>query len=89
MDLQDVRFVDGVFEDVCACFDQVEVVILDLAFSTHLGSHGEPAPDLVAEEVVELAGCTIPFFELFCLVQRLNEKLLLSLCVEPLPEFLR
>ena len=88
VDFQDVSSVDGVFEDVCARFEQEEIVILDLAFTVLLGGHGEAAPDLVSEQVVEFAGGAVPFFELLCVVERLDEELLLVFAVQPLPEFL-
>lgn len=88
MDFQYVTFVDGILENIRAGFDQVEIVILDLAFSVLLGGHGEAAPDLVPELVVELAGSAVPFFELPCFVECLDEELLLILGVQPLPQFL-
>jgi hypothetical protein len=88
VDFQDVSIVDGVLEDVRARFDQVEIVILDLAFSALLGGHGEPAPDLISKLVVELASSGLPFFKLPCFIERLDEKLFLILGGQPLPESL-
>ena len=88
MDFQDVSFVDGILEDVCARFEQMEVVILGFAFSVHFAVYGILAPDLIAQLMVELASSGVPFFELLCVVERLDEKLLLALGVQPLPEFL-
>ena len=88
MDFQDVSPVDGIFEDIRARFEQEEVVILDLAFPVLLSGHGEAAPDLVSEQVVKLASSAVPFFELICVVQCFDEKLLLIFAVQPLPEFL-
>jgi len=89
MDLHDIWLVDGVFEDVCARFDQVEVIVLDLAAAALFAGNGVSTPELVSKLMVELACSRVPFFELLCVVESLNEKLLLVLGVQPLPEFLQ
>ena len=88
VDFQDVSSVDGIFKDVRARFEQEEIVILDFAFSVLLGGHGEAAPDFISEQMVEFASSAVPFFEPLCIVECLDEKLLLVFAVQPLPKFL-